>query len=169
MDYKILSEEEYQGDSGGKEKIKDTVVYLGGINGKINQTVYRSELVSKTGLPLKGDNCKPIELNKLDVKKSQLYLIYKKLKAEGLDIEPTWVLSQEWTYPDETIRVFMFHQDFTRLMDSEYGVNLLTYCHENEIIRDLNGNGIWLYLTSLLPEHKVILEQFDAIIQNKPE
>jgi len=172
-DIKIKTAKTFPSNSGNVEL--DEYILNINVGLRLNVTGYESnEAQINGGLPLKGIN--QIQLDKLKAKKKILPLIGQKLIDEGKDIDYDFILEAIWLHEDQTIRVFLFHKDQTTLTfdgigteDPKRGLQLLTYVIENDIIVVEDDEGIWFYLTELLPAHQAILEEFNAIIQNKPE
>jgi len=165
-DIKIKTAKEFDSIEG-KITLESHVLFINA-QANINSTAYASdEAKAAGGVILKGAEIN--RLNQGEVKKLLIHEVGKVLQAQGNTIEYDFILNQIWAHDVQIIRCFLFHSDFSALMDSAYGVALLSYCHENNIIRVLDNNGIWLYLTTLEPDHRALLEEFKAIIQDKPE
>ena len=72
---------------------------------------------------------------------------------ENLIVENLLNTYHNWTHEDETIRVFLTDKQIQKIAFGEY-YQLVDYVHDNNIIKEENSTGVWLYLIELLPEHE---------------
>jgi len=174
-DIKIKSTITVPTNSGGSEEIADSVVNVNLRSSDVNLTTYKSkEAKASGGIPLSWK--KVLNLNKVEVKKKIIRLVGKMLEAFGLTIEYDFILNTPWMHEAQTIRCFLWHEKQTDLTfdgigteDPKRGLLMLTYVIENDIIVFKDDMGIWFYLTTLQAGHRALLEEFNAIIQDKPE
>jgi len=174
-DIKIKSIITVPTNSGGSEEITDAVVNVNLRSSDVNLTTYKSEEVKASGgIPINWK--KILKLNRQSAKKKLIRLAGQVMGGIGLTIEYDFILNSEWLYLEQTIRCFLWHEKQTDLTfdgigteDPKRGLLMLTYVIENDIIVYKDEMGIWFYLTSLEAPHRALLEEFKAIIQDKPE
>lgn len=69
-----------------------------------------------------------------------------------------------WDFPEKSIRVFITHEQNTLIMQSVYGLDLLTYFKQITPPIVSKIAGIYIYLNEIFPDHKGLLESFGAVI-----
>ena len=117
----------------------------------LNKAMFVEIIVSLIKTYLESDECK--ERYNLD---------------ENLIVENLLNVYHNWTYENETIRIFLTNE---LIQEISFGDNygLIVYVHENEIIKEKGLTGVWLYVNELLPQHQSYLENIKAFIQTKVE
>lgn len=142
-------------------KMENTCFFTYNTNGVVS---YPQEVTTgNTAIFTKTPDLVPVEAQTME----ELMVIYTGM---GFTIpDPTQPVVVEWVYPDKSVRLFMTYKDYVALLASPYGIPMLEYFNTIEPLVVDTNEGKYIYLSELYDEHKVILEQYNCVVENKPE
>ena len=70
-----------------------------------------------------------------------------------------------WEYLDKPVRLYMTFKDYVALLAGPYGIALLQYFNEIQPSVIDTGDGKYIYLSELYPEHEQILNLYNCVIE----
>lgn len=76
-------------------------------------------------------------------------------------IKPIWHI-------DRPIQLLITYEQNARLMQSDYGMDMLNYFKSINPPTVNETEGIYIYLNELYDAHKMLLESFEIIINQRP-
>ena len=91
--------------------------------------------------------------------------IYVEMTAEEIAAIPTPIAI--WHEPTKAIQLLLTYEQNVLLIQSQYGLDLLSYFKSINPVTVNEPEGIYIYLSELFDAHKQLLESFGITINQK--